>query len=110
MKIFSSKKNTAHHGHELHEGLSNVGHDPFLDWLFIIVIGVIVTGILVSAGLLSYRRVGSILSQPPSQATSTLSSAIDPAMLDHVLGQFESRAQERAELIKGYKGPLDPSL
>lgn len=108
--IFSHKNNKAHHGHELHEGLSNVGHDPFLDWMFIIIIGTLVTCGLVAAGFLSYTRVGSILSQPAAKATSTQSSAIDPAMLDHILGQFEARATERAELIKGYKGPLDPSL
>jgi hypothetical protein len=110
MALFNKKKSTRHHGHEIHEGMSNIGHDPFIDWLFILVMGCIVTIALVAAGLLSYQRVGRILSAPPTQATNSASSAIDPGMLQHVLEQYETRSQERTELMKTYKGPADPSL
>jgi hypothetical protein len=110
MKLFSKKSSAHSHGHEIHEGMSNIGHDPFIDWLFILVMGSVVVIALVAAGFLSYKKVGNILSAPPTEATSSASSAIDPGMLAHVLKQYEVRAQERAEIIKAYKGPADPSL
>jgi hypothetical protein len=107
MKLIHKKPHT---GHEIHEGLSNVGHDPYIDWLLILVLGVLVTVALVAAGALSFMRVGETLSQVTTAATSTSSSVIDQGMLEHILGQYEARARERSDLIKGYKGPLDPSL
>jgi hypothetical protein len=97
--------------HDIREGVfSNFGHAPHMDWVLILILGVLITGALVTAGFYSYVHVGSVLTSSVSQGTSTAAVSIDPAMIDHVLKQYEDRAKERSALMKSYAGPTDPSL
>jgi hypothetical protein len=106
----SRKKTSPHHltAHDVKETLSNLGHEPHMDWVIILAIGVIICGVLVANGYFAFVRVGNILSQAPAHTSSSVVN-VDPAMLRHVLDQFESRDRERQELIKTYRGPADPS-
>jgi hypothetical protein len=111
MSIFYHKPHPGHthKTHEMLERLSNIGHDPYIDWVLILITATILTAVLVVAGFFAYTRVGFILSQPSANPPSS-SAKIDPAMLTHVLGQFAERARERNDLAKNYQGPADPSL
>ncbi len=91
------------------ERIRNLGHDPHIDWVLILLFSTIVTAVLVANGFFSYLNTGAALSQAPVITPITLKT-INAEMLRGVLEQFDVRARERAELIKSYKGPADPTL
>ncbi len=111
MKIFSKKTRPIHprNKHEVTERVRNLGHDPHIDWVLILLFSTTAAVVLVVIGAYSYLNAEIELSKTSTVIPITAKS-LNPDMLKHVLGQYEKRAQERTELIKAYKGPADPSL
>ncbi|MES2216692.1 MAG: hypothetical protein V4481_05370 [Patescibacteria group bacterium] len=111
MKLFSQKTHSArpHNKREVTERVRNLGHDPHIDWVLILLFATAVAVVLVVIGVYSYLNAEIELSKTPT-VVPIISKTLNPDMLKHVLGQYETYSQERAELIKAYKGPADPSL
>lgn len=113
MKIFSNKNKTPKPAtlkkRTLLENLGNLGHDPYIDWVLIVIFSLIISVILVAVGVLSYLDVGERLVQKSKLPTAPVKT-IDGKMVDYVVDTFDKRAEERAGLDKGYVAPADPSL
>jgi hypothetical protein len=109
MKFFNFKKKKAQTiGHR--SVLSRVGRDPRIDWVLIVAISCILTVVLVFVGVEKYSNFDGSLQKKISTTDSKVSASIDTKSLDAVLERFDKKASDRAEALRGYSGPADPSI
>jgi hypothetical protein len=101
-------KKAAAHTSGLKTALHRIGRDPYMDWTLIFVITVIATAIFIFLGFVTFRNAQARLEE--GGAPSDIKTAFDGKSMSQLLGKFDSRADERALLQKGYDGPVDPSL
>jgi hypothetical protein len=90
---------------------SQVGNEPFVDWLLIICASSALAAVLVVLGGYLYFDTTDQLAAP-GQVSSGSQAAVhfDAKKLSAVIDVFDVRAEERVMLGKAYNGPRDPSL
>ncbi len=84
--------------------------DPFLDWVIILIVALIVALALVGVGTSVYLGDRSSFMNPEAVQTNKAAMPIDEILLDKVLGGFDSNSEERAAILRNYSAPRDPSL
>lgn len=87
--------------------LKHIGRDPFADWAAILFLGFIIAFILSSVSLYKYLGIGQDIFDP-TPVRPKPASILDQTSLNKAVGQSESRAGERAEILKTYKAPAEP--
>ena len=85
-------------------------NDPYLDWLTLVVISAILSGIGIGAGFIMYTHTRDRLSAPQTSDQGAHAATFNVETLSKVLKEFDQRAVERGNIIKGYVGVSDPSL
>ncbi len=90
--------------------LHQIQRSPFIDWLIILAVGTVIAVILVGVGVSVYLDTGTRLSAPPSNAPRSAALPLNNAVLQKVLTKFDGREAERADIIRSYSAPSDPSL
>ena len=94
----------------LKRGVSHsISSDPFLDWVIILAVALIVAVALVVSGISMYVETKDALDSRAAAQPKNLALPIDQATLDKVLKAFEDNATERATIMKSYVAPRDPS-
>ena len=89
--------------------IRRIGRDPFMDWPLIVVAWFLLSVVLAGSSVVKYLNINQEISTPAQITTSTIPT-FDRELLNKVIHEFDSRASERADLIKIYNGPTDPSL
>ena len=79
--------------------------DPFVDWIFMLLVGLAVVGILIVIGVSSYVSVGQATSSVPDQGVITPHLPINATTLGNVVKQFNPKTSDSSNTIPG-----DPSL
>lgn len=85
-------------------------NDPYLDWFYMVVITIILTGLYVGIGFMTYFSMQNSLSATTKAETISRTAVFDSEALSRTLKDFEKRALERASIMKGYNVVGDPSL
>ncbi len=87
-----------------------ITHDPYIDWEVVVMVAFLVSFACIGLGVWMYYTTAERLgSSDTVLAPKKLS--FDPVVMDETLLKFESRATERANILRsGYVGPNDPSL
>jgi len=86
-----------------------LGRDPYIDWVIIVNLFVIITAVLIFVSFVVYRDMKTQLGKAPVDTGSRL-VPIDEKALQSVLGDFVSREKERSAIRQGYSGAGDPSF
>lgn len=91
-----------------------VGHqiatDPFLDWVIILVVGLVIAAALVGVGVYVYFETQRTLVAADATAATKPALPFDRALLDKVLHEYGTRSAERSAIIKSFNAPKDLSL
>jgi hypothetical protein len=109
MKLFNSKEHSSRNRQQDSFG-HRIANDPYLDWMMLVIIAVILAGVLIGVGFISYNDTQIRLSSPTTGGTGVHQSLFDTEAMNRTLKTFSARADEQATLIKGYSGVADPSL
>jgi hypothetical protein len=94
MKLFSSKtKDIKFPTVQNVRGTSwrRVSRDPFVDWIFMLLVSVAITMILIIVAVSGYVDVGVATTQKPDQTVTPVRNLIDGAALKSFLGTMEAR-------------------
>ncbi len=87
-----------------------IGDDPYVDWLIMLVVVVVLVGVSAFFGYRTYVGVQSRLSEPTVHDASGNPSAFDVGALSGALKEFNDRTAGRAGILQGSGMPGDPSL
>ena len=90
--------------------MHRIANDPYLDWLILIIIAVILSGIVIGTGLIRYQEVQDRISAPVVLSALSPNRLLDGESMSRIIKAFSARATEHAALLKGYTGVADPSL
>ena len=85
-------------------------NDPYLDWLFMLIITLIAASACVTVGFMRYSMVQERLDEISVIVPKTPEQIFDSSTLQQVLNDFGHRATERDRIKKGYSDVSDPSL
>ena len=110
-KIFKTNKTGSKliGSHAVGQSLAHrIARDPYMDWILIFGVALIVSIILAVCGVYKYVSTEALLSKSVGQSKPP--AAIDTKALTQVLNKFDDRANERASLLHGYTGTSDPSI
>ena len=115
MFSFTHTKNTAQTKPKTNPGyvryVNKIGNDPFVDWILILSVSLLIAFILIGVGAYIYVDTQSQLSGSGTVSpTSIANTHFDVQNLKKIITTFDARATERVSLGKGYVGPSDPSL
>ena len=113
MKLFKFKSSSKHKESTTGRGFfRRIAHDAFVDWTLSIVVSLVLAAALSAVGVMSYLDMDAQIAAKTSASASKSAAAasVDTRTLDAVLKQFGDRATLRADLLRGYSGPGDPSL
>lgn len=108
--MFHRAKNASFDPKQLqrHKLRNRIWRDPYLDWIIIFIVFVVLSAFAVVSGTSTYSSVKEDIE------SSAIAPIITPAVMDTelltiVLDRFEERAKERAELQRSYRYTSDPS-
>ena len=90
--------------------LLRIGMDPFVDWSIILALFLALAVAGTIAGWKDFDAIDAAVSAPPAPAAQKGLTILDVRALNSALQSLDSRAADRAALLKGYSGPGDPSL
>ena len=86
-----------------------IGRDPFVDWVLIIAVSVVLALLLVYIGVVIYFDTDRDVNKSIEKLPVNISDIADVKSLNVVIDNFENRQAERARLSKGYGDIGDPS-
>jgi NAD(P)H-hydrate repair Nnr-like enzyme with NAD(P)H-hydrate dehydratase domain len=109
MKLFSKPTHSASRRPQ-DSFVHRVANDPYLDWLILVIVAVVIAGIVIGTGFISYQSTQDKLSAPLSTDSGARPVLFDADAMAKTLKTFQARAEEQSTLIKGYAGVADPSL
>ena len=84
-------------------------NDPFLDWIYMIIIVLVLAGVYIGVGYTTYLDMQAKIDAAPTTNVTNPLRIFDQAALSRTLRFFDQRAQKRAESSRGYVGVGDPS-
>ncbi|MCX6716202.1 MAG: hypothetical protein NT077_04300 [Candidatus Taylorbacteria bacterium] len=87
-----------------------LSNDPFLDWVIILIIFLILIVTLVGVGISVYLGMRRELMSTETVQTRKSALPISETALDKVLDEFSRNSGERAVILRSYNAPRDPSL
>jgi hypothetical protein len=90
--------------------LERIGRDVYIDWVLSVIVSALVAGTLVFLGLREKSLFISNLSSETKKVSPKDTSNIDTKTLDSVLNRYNEKALRKADLIRSFSGPPDPSL
>lgn len=90
--------------------IREIGRNPFVDWLTILLIGFICTAGLIYGGFLLYEKVIDSGSQGSTAAKKSVSKIFDKKELQSIIKLFDLKAEIQAQIKKGFGTVKDPSL
>ncbi len=109
MKLFNSKEHISRNRQQ-DSFAHRVANDPYLDWLLLVIIAVVLSGIVIGIGFISFNTTRARLDAPVVAGSSAYRSLFDTEAMNRTLKTFNTRADEHSALLKGYGGVADPSL
>ena len=86
------------------------GRNPYVDWMVILILCVVITISLVVNSVYLYNRVSSGLIQGTKIADSSTNATFDVSGLDYIIEKFNSKSDKFVNTKKGYQAVADPSL
>ncbi len=106
MNLFKKR----HRENEPHDYfIKKIGKDPHVDWALIVSIGFVLCIVLVSVGFMKFKNIESRFEQNITPKNK-IDDVIDVKALDKVLLEYDKRSDLRADLLRQYVGPKDPSI
>jgi hypothetical protein len=100
------------HIHDVTSGrslLHRFSRDAFTDWTVIFILSFGLAIFLIGLGASTYLNLEQSLADRETMAKTSSTITIDTKSLDAILNDFDARAAARADLLRGYSGPADPS-
>ena len=85
-------------------------NDPYVDWAMILIIFIALVGVLGGVGFLTYVGTQDELVAASQVDTTKPAELFGVDDFKKVLKEFDARATERVNIIKGYSGVGDPVL
>jgi hypothetical protein len=90
-----------------------ISRDPFVDWIFMLIVAIAIVAILTIFGVSAYVDVGVAMTKTPDQGSAQLKKPIDQGSLDSFIKTMKLRAGKTASVINNTGDvhiPRDPSL
>jgi len=87
-----------------------IAKDPFVDWSGILILSFITALWLIVLGLFTYIDMNRQLSDQVGASAPAGAASLNAKLLDQVIANFDSRASDQKDILKGYSGPSDPSI
>ncbi len=89
--------------------VSRIFNDPYVDWLIMFIVAVLISCILIVLGYWTYTRAKTRLDAPPNPVLQG-HGIFNAEILNKTLKEFDGRATERAAIVQGSVRMSDPSL
>ncbi len=89
--------------------LKRITNDPYLDWLIIIIIALVVAGVFIVMGYFVYNDTQDSFQSGANQ-TNASNKVFNSDSLSKVIKEIDGRAVERANIMQGEAKIADPSL
>lgn len=90
--------------------MARIGKDPMTDWAFILIASVVILIALIGLDIYSYYSVSYKLNNAKQAGTISADNQSKVKALDEALNNFNIRANEHVDIMRGYPGPGDPSI
>lgn len=110
MKFSLTKKPTSSRP-ALSGGLGHqIATDPFLDWIILLAVALVVALILVGTGVSVYLDSRARLEGPITLTPRAQTLPLDEAVMTKVTQSFAGRAESREKALNSFVAPRDPAL
>jgi hypothetical protein len=86
------------------------GRNPYVDWVAILLISLVLTILLVLNGVNLFFRINTIEVKTDKPSTGVVADIFDEKVLEEVINNFENRASLSDNARKSYKTLPDPSI
>lgn len=90
--------------------IREAGRNPFVDWIIILIVSIVLTIIFILVSLQLYRSVISGDIKSTDAVVVPTIKTFDREELSSVINRFNSKEATSVQVKKGYVGPADPSL
>ena len=93
-------------GHSIGE----IGKNPFVDWIVVLIVTVLVATVLIVGGAYLYWQVTTGVIQSSGDGSLSTPRRFDQKSLSAAIDRMEVKEAASAAAKRGYSGPSDPSL
>lgn len=92
------------------ESLREIGRNPFVDWMIILLISATVAVLMTLGGINLYIRVASGDIRSSDAANSSSVKIFNKKDLTETISQFDMKKTLELQVKRGYSGPSDPAI
>lgn len=109
MKFFNKKYDSVPNL-SVYSSIREIGRNPFVDWLLILIISSICTVVSVYGGVFLYKEVAIGNMQNSTSTKKSVSKIFDKKELNSIIKLSDLKSEIQAQVKKGFGTVKDPSL
>lgn len=102
------KGNNSHAKHGT-SAFRKFGRDPYFDWMFILIVFILISLGLIYYGYARYELVNDSDGDTNIGKGTEKGQSFDVGLMNNVINTIDTQADERKMIMGGYSGPDDPS-